>query len=225
MKLTLISHALCPYVQRAVIALKEKDAVFERIDIDLGNKPDWFLAVSPLGKTPVLKAGEQAIFESAVICEYLEDTLTPPLHPGDPLDRARHRAWIEFASSILNSIWGFYSARDMTAYEASAATLKQRFVQLEQALGDGPYFGGKHFSLVDAAFGPVFRYFDVFDGVSGTTLFDATPKVRAWREALRERASVRGAVLPDYPQRLAQFVISQAGILGSRLARQCQLPR
>jgi glutathione S-transferase len=220
MKLALISHALCPYVQRAVIALKEKGAGFERIDIDLGNKPDWFLAISPLGKTPVLKAGENAIFESAVICEYLEDTLPPRLHPNDPLDRARHRAWIEFASSMLNSIWSFYSAREITAYEASAAILGERFVQLEQALGDGPYFGGKHFSLVDAAFGPVLRYFDVFDRVSGIPLFDATPKVRAWRQALRERASVRDAVRPDYPQRLAQFVISQGGILGSRLAQQ-----
>lgn len=220
MKLTLISHALCPYVQRAVIALKEKGAVFERIAIDLKNKPDWSLAISPLGKTPVLMAGEKAIFESAVICEYLEDTLTPPLHPRDPLDRAQHRAWIEFASTILNSIWGFYSARDITAYEASAATLKDRFIQLEQALGDGPYFIGNHFSLVDAAFAPVFRYFDVFDGVSGITLFDATPKVRAWRQALTVRASVRDAVLSDYPQRLAQFVISQGSLLGSRFAEQ-----
>ncbi len=52
--LKLISHKLCPYVQRAVIALKEKGVPFERIDIDLANKPDWFLKISPLGKVPVL---------------------------------------------------------------------------------------------------------------------------------------------------------------------------
>ena len=44
-KLTLISHKLCPYVQRAVIALTEKGVPFERIDIDLANKPDWFLRI------------------------------------------------------------------------------------------------------------------------------------------------------------------------------------
>ena len=54
-KLTLISHKLCPYVQRAVIALTEKGVPFERIDIDLANKPDWFLKISPLGKVPVLR--------------------------------------------------------------------------------------------------------------------------------------------------------------------------
>ena len=53
--LKLISHKLCPYVQRAVIALNEKGVPFERIDIDLANKPDWFLKISPLGKVPVLR--------------------------------------------------------------------------------------------------------------------------------------------------------------------------
>src|SRR5436853_7779752 len=90
--LTLISHKLCPYVQRAVIALTEKGVPFTRRDVDLANKPDWFLRVSPLGKTPVLLVGDLAIFESAVILEYLEETQPTRLHPTDPLARARHRA-------------------------------------------------------------------------------------------------------------------------------------
>ena len=90
--LILISHVLCPYVQRAVIVLKEKGVCFERRDVDLANKPDWFKACSPLGKTPVLLVDDVRIFESAVICEYLEDTLTPRLHPNDALIRAQHRA-------------------------------------------------------------------------------------------------------------------------------------
>src|ERR1700716_4669276 len=93
--LKLISHKLCPYVQRAVIALTEKGVAFERIDIDLANKPDWFLKISPLGKTPVLQVSDTAIFESAVILEYLEETQPKPLHPGEPLKGAEHRAWIE----------------------------------------------------------------------------------------------------------------------------------
>ena len=81
--LTLISHKLCPYVQRAVIALIEKGFPFERLDIDLANKPEWFLKVSPLGKVPVLLVrGEVALFESNVICEYIEDTQGgAKLHP------------------------------------------------------------------------------------------------------------------------------------------------
>src|ERR1700676_154985 len=130
-RLKLISHKLCPYVQRAVIALTEKGVAFERIDIDLANKPDWFLAISPLGKTPVLQVGDSAIFESAVILEYLEETQARPLHPADPLVRAEHRAWIEFGSAVLNDIAGFYAARDEASFNARTAQLQQRFVRLE----------------------------------------------------------------------------------------------
>ena len=90
-RLTLISHHLCPYVQRAAISLTEKNVPFERIYIDLANKPDWFTAISPLGKVPVLKVGEDRIFESNVILEYLEDTQPNPLHPADPPARAAPR--------------------------------------------------------------------------------------------------------------------------------------
>jgi len=165
-RLTLISHKLCPYVQRAAIVLAEKGIAFERIDVDLSNKPDSFLRISPLGKTPVLLVDGEPIFESAVICEYLEDTTLPRLHPGNALHRARHRAWMEFGSAVLNTIAGFYNAPDEQALHSKAAELRSRFEQIKAALGDGPYFAGGDFSVVDAVFGPIFRYFDVFDGIA-----------------------------------------------------------
>ena len=137
-KLVLISHRLCPYVQRAAIALAEKGVPFERVDIDLDAKPDWFLKLSPLGKVPVLKVGDRVIFESAVILEYLEDTQPKPLHPADPLARAEHRAWIEFGSSILADLWGFYTAPDAETFAAKTAALEAKFARLETRLGDGP---------------------------------------------------------------------------------------
>src|SRR5262249_11297161 len=154
----------CPYVQRAVIALTEKGVPFERIDIDLANKPDWFLKMSPLGKTPVLMVGEHAIFESAVILEYLEETQANRLHPADALHRAEHRSFIEFGSAILNDIAGLYAASDEAAFNAKAEQLEQRFARLEMRVV-GPWFDGEKFTLVDAVFGPVFRYFDVFDEI------------------------------------------------------------
>src|SRR6476620_1726119 len=135
----LISHKLCPYVQRAVIALTEKGVTFERIDIDLANKPDWFVAISPLGKTPVLQIGDTAIFESAVILEYLEETQPHPLHPADPLSRAEHRAWVEFGSAILNDIGGLYTAADEAAFNAKSGALNEKFLRVEARL-KGPWF-------------------------------------------------------------------------------------
>ena len=220
-KLTLISHALCPYVQRAVITLAEKQIHFERIDIDLAHKPDWFLKVSPLGKTPVLLVDGQPIFESAVICEYLEDTQKPTLHPADPLKRAQHRSWMEFASATLNAIGALYSAQDAKAFEASAAELSSKFLQIESELTvtetEGPYFTGPSFSLVDAAFGPVFRYFDVFDTIGDLGVFTNVPRVRQWRQALQTRSSVRKAVQENYPELLRDFLLRRNSEISRRI--------
>lgn len=217
--LELVSHHLCPYVQRAAIALLEKNVPFRRTTIDLADKPEWFQRISPLGKVPVLRVGKDVIFESAVICEYLDETHTPRLHPADPLERARHRAWIEFASTTLNTIWGFYSAPDAATYDRRRMELADKFMWVEQALGAGPWFAGSGFSLVDAAFAPVFRYFDVFERIADPHVFDATPKVRAWSCALAGRESVIRVVDADYPDRLATFLRARGSYLSTLLER------
>src|SRR3954471_12956623 len=183
----LIRHKLCPYVQRAAIVLTEKGVPFERIDIDLANKPDWFLAISPLGKTPVLQVGDKAIFESAVILEYLEETQPKPLHPAEPLMRAEHRGWIEFGSAVLSDIVGFYAAPDEATFIAKTAQLEARFARLEARFAASPWFDGDEFSLVDAVFGPVFRYFDVFDGIADFGILAGKPKLACWRQRLAAR--------------------------------------
>jgi glutathione S-transferase len=211
-KLTLISHKLCPYVQRAVIALNEKGVPFERVDIDLANKPDWFLKLSPLGKVPVLIVrsddGEVALFESNVICEYIEDTQGgAKLHLENPLQRAQHRAWMEFGSTILSELWGLETTGDAAVFEAKRVAVAAKFARVEGALGSGPFFAGETFSLVDAVFAPIFRYFDVFDGLIDLSVFAETPRVRAWRTALAKRESIRNAVGTDYPQLLHAFLV------------------
>ena len=222
-KLTLISHHLCPYVQRAAIALAEKGVPFERVNIDLANKPDWFLEISPLGKVPLLKVehedgGESVIFESAVILEYLDEILPNPLHPADPLERARHRGWIEYGSAILNRVSRFYSAPGPTALANEARELAAMFARVEAELGDGPWFAGAQFSLVDAVYGPIFRYFDVIDRFGDFGILTGKPKLAAWRKALSQRPSVREAVAPDYPERLSAFFEGKRSALTRKLA-------
>lgn len=221
--ITLVSHTLCPYVQRIAIALAEKGVAHDRRTVDLANKPDWFLAISPLGRTPVLKVGHAALFESGAILEYLEETQPRPLHPGDPIERAHHRAWIGFGSECLNDIAGFYSASDAKALESKAAALWARFHLLEGQLGQGPWFAGDRFGLVDAVFAPVFRYFDTFDRIGDFGIFDGLQKVRYWRATLAERPSVRAAVPPDYHERLVDFLQRRDGAL-ARLMLRADLP-
>src|SRR5262249_38329683 len=150
-----------------------------------------FLRISPLGKTPVLVVGDHAIFESAVILEYLEETQDSPLHPADALRRAEHRSWIEFGSAVLDDIAGLYSAPDEAVFKAKAAQLEARFARLEARVVAGSWFDGENFSLVDAVFGPVFRYFDVFDEIGDFGILAGKPKLARWRTALAARSSVQ----------------------------------
>ncbi len=207
--LKLVSHTLCPYVQRAMITLHEKQIPCQREYVDLSNKPDWFLAISPLSKVPLLRVGEEVLFESAVICEYLDEITPGSLHPNDPLLKAKHRAWIEFGSNILNAIAGFYSAKDETTFVAKQLELSQRFQTLEKHLQESRFFSSDRFSLVDAAYAPIFRYFVIFEQYENFGFFTDTPKVLQWREALLNRPSVIEAVLPTYPQLLHEFLLKR----------------
>lgn len=219
----LISHALCPYVQRVAITAAEKGVALDRTDIDLSDKPEWFLDLSPTGKTPVLSVvdanhARHALFESAAICEYLDETgPAPRMLPADPVGRARHRAWIEFASGVLGEIAGLYSAPDQQAFNARAVALRSRFVQVEKTL-EAPWFGGETFGLADAAFAPVFRYLDVFEERLGLSLIVDSPKTDAWRLAMASRLSVAASVSTDFPDRLYAFLKARPTYMG-RLAR------
>ena len=82
MKLELVSHPICPFVHRAAIMLAEKGVPFERRYVDLKAKPDWFLAISPRGKVPLLVADGSVLFESAAICLQLADLHLWRLGPG-----------------------------------------------------------------------------------------------------------------------------------------------
>ena len=215
----LISHRLCPFVQRAAITLEEKGVPFERVDIDLANKPDWFLKLSPLGKVPVLVVDDDTVlFESSVIAQYLDEVTGGELLSRDPLEKARELAWMEFASNLIGLIGNLYSARTASAFELAAGNLRQRFETLEAELGDGPWFGGDRFSLVDAAFAPAFRYFEVIDRLIDSRLFASTPRLARWRDALAARPSVAAAVSNDYADRLLEFLAKRDSVVG-RAAR------
>lgn len=218
-QLKLVSHKLCPYVQRARIVLDEKAIDHDLDFIDLSNKPEWFLKISPLGKVPVLIVGEIVLFESAPIAEFLDEITPGSLHPVNALEKAENRGWIEFASDTLDTIGSFYNARDQRSFGGSVERLSQRFDAIEAKLGSGPFFNGEFFSLVDAAFGPVFRYFDVIDKYLDVGLFDKRPRLVAWRNALCTHPSVRRAVVSDYESRLRQFFLARDSILTEMVRR------
>jgi glutathione S-transferase len=219
--LTLISHPLCPFVQRAAIVLLEKGVAFDRVNVDVSAKPDWFLALSPTGKVPVLKVhqpnGEDAIlFESVVICEYLNETQGgAAMYPDDALLRARHRAWIEFATQTFTEGWQFLHAKDIATADAKRAAFRDRLSKIEAELGDGPYFAGADFGLVDAVYAPLFRYFGITDPEVADLIFAGLPRVTAWRAALAERSSVQNAVIDTYPDLFRDHLRQQGAMIAA----------
>lgn len=206
--LTLVSHALCPYVQRAIIVALEKAIKFERIVIDLARKPDWFVERSPTGKVPLLMVGDATLFESAAIAEFLDEISGSSMLPKGPIDRARHRSWIEYASGTLAEIGALYSAGDSDTFETHRETLVTRFRRIAGEV-KGPWFGGVEFGLVDAAFAPVFRYLDAFENEAALFLLSDVPDLAEWRRRLSTRASVKAAIVPNYPELLRGFLLAR----------------
>lgn len=204
--LTLISHPLCPFVQRAAIVLLEKGVEFDRVNVDLAAKPDWFLAISPTGKVPLLKvrqtnADDAILFESVVICEYLNETQGgASMYPNDALPRALHRAWIEFATPTFADGWQFLHARDAPSADVKRTVFRERLGKLEAVMGDGPFFAGTTFGMVDAVYAPLFRYFGIIDAMVAHQVFEGLPRISAWRKALEARASVRNAAVDNYAE-------------------------
>ncbi|RMO84482.1 Glutathione S-transferase [Pseudomonas syringae pv. philadelphi] len=220
-QLTLVSHPLCPFVQRVAIVLHEKGISFEQIHVDLRDKPDWFLAISPNAKVPLLKVlhgngPESVLFESVAICEYVEDVQPgPALHPADAILRAQHRAWIEFASATLADAWGFLNASDHETANVKVAAFRKKLERFDTEMSDGPYFGGDHFSMVDAAIAPIFRYFDILAFESNHPAFNGLKRVADWRRALAQRQSIKAAVAKDYASRFVQHLQNQKALLAT----------
>ena len=223
-KLTLISHPLCPFVQRAAIVLLEKSVPFERIDVELANKPDWFMALSPMGKVPLLKVelpdgAEVILFESSAICEYLNETQDgASLYSKNALSRAQQRAWVEFGVAALSDAWQFLNAKELAVADDKKAAFREKLQRLEHNLERGPYFSGMAFNMVDAVFAPVFRYFDLLSPVVSQPIFDNLPRVSAWRDYLAQRPSVIAAVRDDYAERFKQHLVRQRAILSDSIS-------
>jgi glutathione S-transferase len=204
-------------VQRAVVLLNEKGIKYDVTYIDLKNKPDWFLRISPLGKVPALKVGETVLFESAVILEYLDEVTPPSFHPSDPLQKALNRAWIEFSSELFVDLHRTALAEDRAAFEAGRLAALEKLQRLEAQMGVGPFFNGPGFSLLDAAIAPAFMRMNLMEEINPLALLDGLPKVRRWSAALLERKSVRTSVVPEFRDLFREYLAADGGYLGLKI--------
>jgi len=218
MKPHLTSFKTCPFVQRAVITLKHKNIDFDITYIDLADPPAWFLEKSPLKKVPMLEIGDEILFESAVINEYLDDITGAELQPRDPLARARNRAWIEFASNMLGNLYMMKMSKDEEKYNRYRAALVEQLQRIERNFGDGPWFNGKQFSLADTAFAPLFRQDAVAQHRLSVLDAHSMPKVSAWAERLLALPEVRASVVDEFEDLYLQAMQKNGSFSLNRLA-------
>ncbi len=192
-KYMLVSFKTCPWVQRSAIILREKNTPFEFRHIESDNRPDWFLAISPHKKVPVLRIDDKVtLFESNAINEYLDEVEQPRLHPADPIERAINRAWTDYVPTFAANVTGCAYAASEADYEKAVAKIPDTFDRLEKALekqGSGPFFNGKTYSLVDAAYAPFLQRYYFLDRIKKLGQIEKYPRLKAWAEALMARPS------------------------------------
>jgi len=200
-KLKLISFVLCPFVQRAVIVLRHKSVEFDIEYIDIANKPQWYLDKVPTGKVPALFVGDEVLFESAIINEYLDETTPPPLLATDPWTRAQQRAWINYSDQLLMGQYAMMTAQN----EDELNERKEKLIATALPLAEqvkGPYFSGADFGLVDAAVAPFLMRLSLLPSVKDELLSRA-PTDSAfgpWMDRLLNLDTVKGSVKPEFPE-------------------------
>lgn len=191
-----------PFAGKARVAFTEKNVEVELHEIHPGNRPPRLRELTPIGRVPVLETPSGvAIFESSVICQWLEDTHPePPLWPADPDLRGWARGWTKWIDDhlVANYFLGMRKLafgrapddpEDIT--EQLHAKLIKRLATIEPVLAvhDGPWLCGEEFTFADISGMPVAARLPVWTPHL-TDQLEPYPNVRAWFAALRDRPSI-----------------------------------
>jgi len=215
-KLELISFKLCPFVQRAVVTLKQKNIDFDITYVDLNDLPDWFMEISPLGQVPVLKVGKDVLFESSVIQEYVDEVTPPSLHPEDVLQKAKNRAWMAFGGELMPYIMQLTGA-EASDYKAAKKDYVEKLTRLEQAHSGDTFFNDSSFNLIDAAYAPLFMRMSLIKQHCEEDYLEGLPKLSAWSDHLLEMESVKSSVVDALPKMFCGMIKMRNGFLATQL--------
>lgn len=211
MKLELIGYDLCHYVHRSWITVLHKKLPCKITPISRSKTPDWFRAISPSGKVPVLRVdGHTIILESAVINEYLDEISGGGLMPDDPLQRALHRSWTAYGGGLLDDLHGLMHAKSERHFDAAVAGLHTKLAWVETSVGNGPLYNGSVVSLIDYAYAPLFVRTHHLGITPLLHQEGAYPKIRAWSEAVIKLPPVRASLENNF-DRLLHASVRQTG--------------
>ena len=179
------------------MVLHEKGIDFEVHEVDLSNKSEEFLSVSPYGKVPVLSVNGTSLYESNIVNEYLDEVCeSPKLMPENPEERASVRSWMAFADDyFFPSVFGVRMGpqrcfADEQIREAKE-NLDEALSRLEHQLEDRHYLAGGY-TLADIAHAGNFHRLQGL-AESGDVSLHKYLNVTAWMERVESRKSYKAA--------------------------------
>ena len=180
------------------MVLHEKGIDFEVYEVDLSNKSEEFLNVSPYGKVPVLRVNGTSLYESNIVNEYLDEVYeSPKLMPEDPEERASVRSWMAFADDyFFPSIYGVRTGvqRGYSEDEIQEAKdkLNDALSRLEHQLEGKKCLVGEY-TLADIAHAGNFHRLRTLDK-SGEVSLLKYPNVLGWIEQVESKESYKASV-------------------------------
>ena len=220
----LYEHPLSPYAQKVKIMLIEKGLPFEaHTPIGTGGVEPEFAQASPRGEVPLLVDGATRIFDSTIICEYLEDKYPQkPMRPASAEDRARVRMLEDTLDTIYEGVtwavfeiegWGRASGElKTTLLKRAAEQIAQFNGWLERELGSRTWFNGADFGWGDACAYPF---------VAGAAGQGNPPRAGSnlakWLARTMERASVKRCIADIGAVQVGVGVETLQGMLKSGL--------
>lgn len=180
------------------MVLHEKGIDFEVYEVDLSNKSEEFLSVSPYGKVPVVVVNGTSLYESNIVNEYLDEVYeSPRLMTENPEERALVRSWMAFADDyFFPFIYGVYRGPQRGFSEKQLQEAKEKLddalSRLERQLEGREYLMGEY-TLADIAHaGNFHRLRELVE--RGDIHLHKYPNVLAWVERIVSRESYKASV-------------------------------
>ncbi|NP_001296625.1 glutathione S-transferase DHAR3, chloroplastic [Cicer arietinum] len=143
----------CPFSQRVLLTLEEKHLPYDPKLVNLANKPEWFLEISPEGKVPVIKFDGKWVPDSDVITQTLEEK-----YPSPPLITPPEKATI--GSKIFSTFIGFLKSKDSND-GTEQALLNELSSFNDYIKENGPFINGKDISAADLSLGPKLYHLEI----------------------------------------------------------------
>jgi len=207
-KIRLYSMRFCPYVERVMIALELKKIPFEVVNINLENKPEWYLETNPLAKVPSIEYNGNIIYESLVCVDFLDDVFTSGkrISPTDPYERAKQRMLVERLSGLSSALYHWYQNPTDPKGQEKVIT----FLALYEKLLHGSYFAGENPGYVDYMTWPWVERLSAIEIMSEGQVAVTTekyPKLASYIDRMRNRQEIKTFLL-DGPI-LVKFIKSR----------------